>query len=40
MLDFDANFLVETNASDMAVVAVLMQHNWPVAFTSKALNSA
>ena len=40
MLDFDANFLVETNASDMAVVAVLMQHNWPVAFMSKALNSA
>ena len=40
MPDSDANFIVETNASNVAVCAVLMQHNWPVAFLSKALNSA
>ena len=34
------NFVVETNASDMAVGVMLMQHDWPVAFMSKALNSA
>ena len=38
--DFDAYFVVDTNASDMAVGAVLMQYIWPVAFMSKALNSA
>ena len=32
MPNFDVNFMVETNASDVAVGAVLMQHNWPVAF--------
>ena len=37
--DFDANFVVETNASNVAVDAVLIQHNWPVAFILKVLNS-
>ena len=40
MLDFDANFVVETSASDVAIGAVLMQYEWPVAFISKALNSS
>ena len=40
MPNFDANFVVETNASDIAVGAVLMQHDWPVAFMAKAFNSA
>ena len=40
MPNFNANFVVETNASDVAVGAVLMQYDWPVAFISKSLNSA
>ena len=40
MPHFDANFVVETYASDVAVGSVLMQHDWPVAFMSKALKSA
>ena len=40
MPDFYANSVVETDASDVAVGAVLMQHDWPLAFISRALNSA
>ena len=40
MPNFDVNFVVETNASDVAVVTVWMQHDRPVAFMSKALNFA
>ena len=35
MPNFDANFVVETNTSDVVVSAVLMQYYWPVAFISK-----
>ena len=38
--DFDTNFAVESDASDVAVGAVLMQYDQPVVFISKALNSA
>ena len=40
MPNFDANFIVKTDASDVAVGAVLMKHDWLVAYMSKALNSA
>ena len=40
MPDFDATFVVETNANNVEVGAVLMQHDQPVAFMSKAFNSA
>ena len=40
MHNFDANFVVETNTSDMVAIAVLIQHDWPVAFTFKVINSA
>ena len=40
MPDFDANSVVEIDTSDVAVVTELIQHDQPVAFISKALNSA
>ena len=40
MAAFDDNCVVETNASDMAVGALLKKYVWPVAFMSKELNSA
>ena len=40
MPNFDAGFVVETNGSNVAVSAVLMQHDRPVALMSKVLNSA
>ena len=40
MLNFDTDFVIETNASDVAVGAVLIQYNQPVSFISKVLNSA
>ena len=40
MPNFYADFVVETDASDMAVGAVLMQYDWSVAFIFKVLNSA
>ena len=40
MPDFNADFVVETTARDVAVGAVLIQYDWLVAFISKVLNSA
>ena len=39
MPDLDASFVLLTDASDLVVGAVLVQHDWPVTFTSKALSS-
>ena len=38
--NFDTNFVVETDASDIAICAVLIQHDQSVALISKALSSA
>jgi hypothetical protein len=35
--DFSCQFIVETDASDLGIGAVLMQNNHPLAFVSKAL---
>ena len=40
MPNFDASFVVEIDAGDIAVGAALMQYDWPVAFMLKVLNSA
>ena len=40
MPNFDAKFVGETDASNVVIGALLMQHDQPVAFMSKALNSA
>ena len=40
MPNFDAKFVVETNASDIVVGSVVIHHDWPLAFMSKMLNSA
>ena len=38
MLDFNGDFIIETNASGVDIGAVLMQHNRPKAFVSKGFN--
>ena len=38
-VDENALFTLETDASDVAVSAVLHQNDWPVAFWSRTLNS-
>ena len=40
MLNFNANFVIETNATDVEVGTVLILHDGPVACISKMLNSA
>ena len=36
--NFNANFMVKIDESDVAIGAVLMKHYWPVAFILKVLN--
>ena len=38
MPNSNANFVVETDANDVAVGVVMMKYNWPVTFILKALN--
>jgi len=38
--DFTAPFVVETDACDSGIGVVLLQHNQPIAFLSKALGSS
>ena len=40
MPNFDDNIVVDIDTCDVAVGVMLMQYDWPVAFTSKGLNSA
>ena len=38
MPNFDANSVVDTDASDMVASSVLIQRDWPVEFMLKVLN--
>jgi len=39
-VDEDLPFIVETDASDFAIAAILNQNVWPVAFSSRTLQGA